>query len=68
MYLCNTSYIMIKKYHIVGRVPQYNSKIVGRGKIDTPNTQVRDSSLPCLGTDTSMKSGRVKLIVWNTSY
>jgi hypothetical protein len=40
------------------------AKIIERDKIDTPNTQIHDRSLSCLGTGTSIKSGRVKLILW----
>jgi hypothetical protein len=31
------------------------------GKFDNPNSQIHDRSLSCLGTDTSIKRGRVKL-------
>jgi len=34
-----------QKYHAVGTAPKYNRKIVERGKIDTPNTQIHDHSL-----------------------
>jgi hypothetical protein len=30
------------KYHTVGTILKWNSKIVERGKIDTPNTQIDD--------------------------
>jgi hypothetical protein len=33
-----------------------------RSKIDTPSTQIHDLSLSWLGTDTSIKSGGVKLV------
>ena len=39
-------------------------KIVEKGNIDTPNTQIPDHSLSCLGTDTSMKSGGVKQVLF----
>ena len=51
-----------QKYYNVRTVPKSNRKIAERGKIDTPNTQIYDSSLSMLGTDTSIKSGRVKLV------
>ena len=51
-----------KKYHTVRTVPKSNRKIAERGKIDTPNTQIYDGSLFMLGTGTSIKSGRVKLV------
>jgi len=31
-----------KKYHIVRTFPKSNRKIIERGKIDTPNTQIHD--------------------------
>jgi hypothetical protein len=37
-------------------------KIIERSKIDTPSTQIHDLSLSWLGTDTSIKSGGVKLV------
>ena len=33
-----------QKYHIVGTVPKFNLNMVERGNIDTPNTQIYDSS------------------------
>ena len=33
-------------------------------KIDTPNTQIHDSSLCGLGTGTSIKSGEVMAVLW----
>ena len=35
----------IEKYHTVGTGPKSNRKIVERGKIDNPNTQIHDRSL-----------------------
>jgi hypothetical protein len=35
-----------------------------KGNIDSPNTQIPDHSLSCLGTDTSMKSGGVKQVLF----
>jgi hypothetical protein len=46
----------------VGTIPKSNIKIVERGKIDIPKTQIHDYSLSWLGTDTSIKSGGVKLV------
>jgi hypothetical protein len=43
-----------KKYHLDGRIPISNIKIAERGKIDTPNTQIHDSSRSGLGTGTSI--------------
>jgi hypothetical protein len=41
-----------KIYHTVRTFPKSNRKIVERGKIDTPNTQIHDSLLFWLGTGT----------------
>jgi len=46
----------------VATIPKSNNKIEERSKIDTPITQIRDRVLPWLGTGTSIKSGRVKLV------
>ena len=51
-----------KKYHTVGIIPKSNIKIVERGKIVTPNTQIHDRSLSWLDTGTSITSGGVKLL------
>jgi hypothetical protein len=45
-----------EKYHTVRTVSKSNRKIVERGKIDIPNT------LSWLGTGTTMKGDRVKLV------
>ena len=34
---------MEKKYHTVVQIPKSNIKIIERGKIDTPNTQIHDN-------------------------
>jgi len=52
-----------QKYRHVGTIPKSNINIAERGKINTPNTQIHDRSLS-LGTDTSIKSGGFKLILW----
>jgi hypothetical protein len=54
-----------KKYHTVGTVPESNREIVKRAKIDTHSTHIPDHSwsLSCLGIGTSIKSGRVKLVL-----
>jgi len=54
----------VLKYHAVGTVPKSNSKIVRRDKINTPNTQIHDYKLSCIGTGTSMKRDWVILDVW----
>ena len=38
------------KYHTVGTISKFNTKIVEKGKIDTSNTQIRDGSLSWRGT------------------
>jgi hypothetical protein len=50
-----------KKYNTVGTDPKVNRKIVERIEIDTTNTPIYDRALFWLGTDTSIKSCRVKL-------
>jgi len=50
-----------KKYHTVRTVLQSSIKIVESGKIGTPSTQLHERSFSWLGTDTSIKSGGVKL-------
>jgi hypothetical protein len=57
-----------KKKHTLKSVLKYNLKIVERDKIDTPNTHVHDHSLSWLGTITSMKRGRAKLVLWAKSF
>ena len=49
---------MKKKYHIVGTVLKSNRKMVERGKIDTPNTQIYDRSISWHGTCTLIKKWR----------
>ena len=44
-------------------VPKFNSKNRKKGEIDTPKTQMHDRLLSWLGTDTSIKSGGVKLVL-----
>ena len=60
--LC-TNNMKNKKYHTVGTIPKSNTKIVENDKIVAPNTQIHDRSLSWLGTDISIKSGRVKLVL-----
>ena len=53
-----------RKYHTVETVPKPNSKIVERGKIYTPNTQIYDRYFSVLGTGTSIKkNGGAKLVL-----
>ena len=54
-FLCNTNVKMKNTTHTVETVLKSNRKIVEREKIDTPSS---------LGTDTSLKSGGVKLGLW----
>jgi hypothetical protein len=53
-----------KEYHNVGTVKKSNREIVERGKLDTTNTYIHDSSLFSLETGgTSIKkNGGVKLV------
>jgi hypothetical protein len=44
-----------KKYHTVGVIPKYNIKIVKRGKINTPNTQIHDPGLHLPGLVQALK-------------
>ena len=39
--------------------PKYNRKIVERGKVDTPNTQIHDRSLSWLVIGSSVKSENI---------
>jgi hypothetical protein len=52
--------IVKKRDPTVSTVLKFNRKIIEKGKIDTPTTYLHDQSLSWLGTDTSIKSGRVK--------
>ena len=45
-----------------------NRKIVERGKIDTPSSQIHDRSLSWFGTVTSVISGGDKLVLWAQSF
>jgi hypothetical protein len=51
-----------KQYRIVGTIPKSNIKIIERGKMYIPNTQIHDSSLSLHGTGISMKGGGDKLV------
>ena len=53
------------QYHAVGTVPNSNSR--NRDKLDTSYTHIHDHPVYCLGTDTSIKSGGVKLVLWAKS-
>jgi hypothetical protein len=46
-------------------IPKSNGKIVKRGRIDTPNTQIHDRSRSWLGTGTLIKGDGVKLVLWD---
>ena len=39
----------------IGTFPKSNRKIIKRGKMDISKTQIHDSSLYCLGTETPIK-------------
>jgi hypothetical protein len=53
-----------KKPETVGLIPKSNIKIVERDKNGAPNTQLHYRSFALLGTDTLLKSGGVKLVLW----
>ena len=40
-----------KEYHSVRKITNSNIKIIERRTNDTPNTQIHDRSLSCLGTE-----------------
>jgi len=50
-----------RKYHTVGTVPTSNRKTSEKGKLDTPNTHIHDSSFSWLDTCTSIQHGGVKI-------
>jgi hypothetical protein len=55
---------MLTKQQLEIRYAKYNRKIVQlQANIDTPNTHIHDRSLSLLGTDSSIKSGRVKQVL-----
>ena len=54
-----------KKCHTVGTILKSNIKIVERDKINTLKIQIHDRSHSCLGTDTSIKCGWIKLVLWS---
>jgi hypothetical protein len=66
---CTTEFIFLRR-KIIPQVrnwpnlEKFNWKIIEGGKVNTPNSKMRDPSLSWLGTGTSIKSGRVKLILW----
>jgi hypothetical protein len=47
----------------VSKLTKCNRNIVERGRMDTPNIQIHDCSLSWLGTGTSIKSGRIRLVL-----
>ena len=53
-----------KKCHTVVTFPESHRQIVERCKIDTSNLQIHDRSISVCGTGTSIKCGRVKLVLW----
>jgi hypothetical protein len=59
----NKCMLLDKYYHTLGTVPKSNKNITESDKIDILNTQIHDCSLSWLGTGTSIKSGRVKLVL-----
>jgi len=53
-----------KKDYTVEIVPNSNTKIVERGNINTPSTQIHDPSFSWISTGTSIKSVGVKLVLY----
>ena len=51
-----------KKIRTVRTIQKSNRKIVERGNIDTPNTQIHDQSFSWLCTGVPITSGGVKLV------
>ena len=56
---------MKKKFkdYPVRTVLKCNQNTIENGKINTPKTYIHDQSLSWLGTDTSIKSDKVKLVL-----
>ena len=52
-----------KEYHTVGTTPKSYIKIVERDTIKPTNIPIHDHSLSRFDTDTSIKSGGVKLVL-----
>ena len=56
---------MKNKYHIVGAVLKILSKnLRSRVNIHTSNVQIHEGSYSWLGTSTSIKSDKAKLVSW----
>jgi hypothetical protein len=51
-----------KNNHTDGTFPNFNRKINGGGKIDTPNTQIHNHSLSWLTKGISIKCGGVEIV------
>jgi hypothetical protein len=54
--ICQDTVITKLKESTVGTITKSNREIIERGKFDTPNTQIQNGSLSCLGTDTSVQT------------
>jgi hypothetical protein len=57
-----------KTYHTVRTISKSNIKIIVKVKIDTTYKQIHNHSLSWFGTDTSIKSGEVKLVLLAQTY
>jgi hypothetical protein len=53
-----------KMSHCCRNNSKSNMKIVERGKIDTPNTQIDDRSLSCVGNDTANTQIHYRSLFW----
>ena len=53
-----------RKDNSIETVPKSYRKILERGTTDTPNSQIHDRSRSLVVSSTSIKNGRVKLVLW----
>ena len=60
----NNSKIIQQRYLTVEQFKNHTAKIVERGKIDTPNTQIHDHPLSCFAISTLIESDGVKPVLW----
>ena len=63
----NSKIIENNKYHTVRTVLKSNRKIVRGDKINTLNTHLHNCSISWLDTNTLIKRGGVKLVLWAQS-
>ena len=58
----------VSLYPTIGPVLKSNIKIVERGNIDTPITQIHDRSFFWRGTGTSIKVAGLILLLWTQTF